>query len=74
MADLTHAPSSPISLLGWIATPLRVIGDAFATMPDLARRTRAVEQLLAQSDDQLSAQGLSRDEVVHHVFDDFLNS
>jgi hypothetical protein len=48
------------------------IGQGFNAYLELRGRTAEIESLMALSDAQLAARGLSRDRIVQHVFRDRL--
>ena len=53
-----------------LLAPFRAIGRFFITVMEQNSRVQLVERLNAKSDAELAEMGLSRDEIVHHVFRD----
>ncbi|GGD24897.1 DUF1127 domain-containing protein [Sinisalibacter lacisalsi] len=52
----------------WIARSLAAIGTFFVEYAEFRSRRGEIEALQRLSDDQLAARGLTRDDIVPHVF------
>jgi len=73
MTDITHAaPAAQWSqrLVDGIGSTFTAFGRALIISRQSQARLRQIEKLQAKSDAELSAMGLARDRIVHHVFRD----
>ena len=60
------------ALIGQRPSVLARIGAVFFAYADKPARTDQIAALMALSDEDLAARGLTRDSIVHHVFSDKL--
>jgi uncharacterized protein YjiS (DUF1127 family) len=71
---LTATHTTAHHSLGYIlAAPFRVIGNALIAIMESNSRVQYVDRLNAMTDEQLEAKGLKRDEIVQHVFRDYMH-
>lgn len=68
MADITQALAHHNSALHWIGAPFRAILRAMVATAEADPRLKQIDRLKALSDADLAKRGLTRDEIVRHVF------
>jgi uncharacterized protein YjiS (DUF1127 family) len=56
-----------------LATPFRIIGNGLIAIMESNSRVQYVDHLNAMSDEQLEAKGIKRNEIVQHVFRDYMH-
>lgn len=72
MANTALNITAPVSFLNVISAPFVAIGNALVAVAEASSRTEEIEFLQSQTDEELAARGLTRDEIVRHVFADKL--
>ncbi|MCA8880300.1 MAG: DUF1127 domain-containing protein [Rhodobacteraceae bacterium] len=59
--------AAPLAVL---AAPFKALLNVLVHLAEASPRMRAIQKYQAMSDAELAARGLTRDEIVHHVFGD----
>lgn len=72
LTDTTHSVA-PISLGKILATPFSAIGRFFVAIMENNSRIKRVDALNALTDEQLAKRGLRREDIVRHVFGDYMH-
>ncbi|MGR3635323.1 MAG: DUF1127 domain-containing protein [Shimia sp.] len=72
LTDTTHT-TAPISLGKIFAAPFQAIGRFFVAIMESNSRIQRVDALNAMTDEQLAARGLRREDIVRHVFGDYMH-
>lgn len=72
LTDTTHSVA-PISLGKIFAAPFNAIGRFFVAVMENNSRIKRVDALNALSDEQLAERGLRREDIVRHVFGDYMH-
>ncbi|MDA5556612.1 DUF1127 domain-containing protein [Shimia sp. MMG029] len=71
LTDTTSA--APFALGKLLAAPFRAIGNGLIALAENNSRVQQIETLNAMSDAQLAERGLRREEIVRHVFRDYMH-
>ncbi len=71
-ATATAQRATNISIFAAIAAPFIAIGNGLVTLAENSDRMKKVAKLNAMSDEELAKRGLSREDVVRHVFADVM--
>ncbi|MBO9395769.1 MULTISPECIES: DUF1127 domain-containing protein [unclassified Shimia] len=71
LTDTTSA--APLTLGKVLAAPFRAIGNGFVSLIENNSRIQQVDRLNALTDAQLAARGLKREDIVQHVFRDYMH-
>ena len=69
----TTPTSAPISLGKILSAPFRAIGSFFVAIMENNSRIKRVDALNAMTDEQLAKRGLRREDIVRHVFGDYMH-
>ncbi|MBT0956421.1 DUF1127 domain-containing protein [Alphaproteobacteria bacterium KMM 3653] len=69
VATTSHAPTPLLSVL---AVPFRAVGNFFMAVAEASSLHHRVEKLSALSDEELAAKGLAREDIVSHVFRNYI--
>ncbi|SFK96314.1 DUF1127 domain-containing protein [Shimia haliotis] len=72
LIDTTHS-TAPISLGKILTAPFRAIGRFFVAIMENNSRVQRVDALNAMTDEQLAERGLRREDIVRHVFGDYMH-
>lgn len=69
----TTPSAAPLSLGAILAAPFRAIGNFMVAIMESNSRIQRVDALNAMSDEQLAERGLRREDIVRHVFGDYMH-
>ncbi|TCL00409.1 uncharacterized protein DUF1127 [Shimia isoporae] len=72
LTDTTHS-AAPISLGKIVAAPFHAIGRFFVAIMENNSRIQRVDALNAMTDEQLAERGIRREDIVRHVFGDYMH-
>lgn len=70
MATVAVQSGAGLSFLRAFAKPFSAINSFFIALAEAGSRMQRIEALNAMSDEDLAAKGLSREDIVRHVFAD----
>lgn len=70
MAHFSTSAPAHHSILRVLAAPFMAIGNFLIAIGEAQSRAEQVKRLHDMSDAELAANGITRDEIVHHVFKD----
>ncbi|GAA5071164.1 DUF1127 domain-containing protein [Roseibacterium beibuensis] len=74
-SSLAHAAASPFAHFGArVAEIFAAIAHALSVSAGAEQRIDRIHALQALSDAELAERGIARDDIVAHVFDDFIKS
>ncbi|WP_370230108.1 DUF1127 domain-containing protein [Cognatishimia sp.] len=68
MANIDITPRASGSLLSILAAPFVAIGTAMVRISEANSQLKRAQFLQSLSDEELASRGLTRDEIVRHVF------
>ena len=72
MAHIATNSASNLSLGKLLAAPFVAFGNAVVKLSEASSRAQLVEKLQNMSDAELAERGITRDQIVHHVFRDYM--
>lgn len=68
MANIDITPSASFSLLRTLAAPFVALGNAMIRIAEANSQLHQAQFLQSLSDEELTNRGLTRDDIVRHVF------